>query len=340
MTLEILQREAAQSECAVGVHGQVASIKEGATQAGKPFLDLELADGTGAVRLKIWSDSPAFSFCESLRGEEFIELQGTYFSNQYGLNVNKPEARFLTDPEVDLLLAGSPEAQQRSEVDWEFLIDVFGQLGDGRLKAVSLQCLGEFEAKWKRAAAARTYHHARRGGLLEHTASMLRLARGVAPVYPEVTPELLYCGVLFHDVGKLWENDYPERGFVSQPATFGELLGHITIGIEIVNRLWNRCQEEDPETFAQEGPVSSDLLKAHLLHLIASHHGELAFGSPVTPRTPESWLLHHIDNMDAKVEMLRCAYRESEEVVPGLYPPRRPLAGMPAKPLRSYDGQK
>lgn len=314
----------------------MAQVREATTQGGKPYYDLELADATGTTKLKIWSETQAFSFCQRLQGGEMIAVEGIFFCNQYGLNVNRPEARFLSDEEIEFLLAGSEEDRRRGEADWEYVISVFGQMNDPRLKAVALQCLGAYEAKWRRAAAARTYHHAKRGGLLEHTASMLRLAEAISGHYPEVTPELLYCGVLFHDVGKLWENDYPEKGFISQPTRLGEMLGHITIGIEVVNRLWNQCLEEDPESFSSEQQPPTELLKEHLLHLIAAHHGEIAFGSPVTPKTPEAWLLHHIDNMDAKIEMLRCAYRESEETVPGLYPVRRPLAGMPAKPLSAY----
>ncbi|MEO0453304.1 MAG: HD domain-containing protein [Verrucomicrobiota bacterium] len=336
MTLEELLKEAGENEVDASVHVQLVHAKQSNTQTGKPYFDLEIADANASAKLKIWSETPAFSLCERLKGQEFIELEGYFFRNQYGLNISRPQARLLGDDEIQFLLAGTEESQAATERDWEYLIQLFGQLDDQRLKVITLQCLGEYEAKWKRAAAARSYHHARRGGLLEHTSSMLRAAEAVAPLYPEVSPELLYCGVLFHDVGKLWENDYPERGFASQPALFGEMLGHITIGIEIVNKLWNVAREQNPELFSSEVKPPSEVLREHLLHLIASHHGEMAFGSPVTPRTPEAWLLHHIDNMDAKIEMLRCAYREKEEVVPGLYENRRPLAGMPAKPLSEY----
>jgi 3'-5' exoribonuclease len=336
MNLQELLTAASGEEIETSWPAQVAQLREATTQGGKPYFDLELADATGSAKVKIWSDTPAFSFCQRLEGGELIALEGSFFSNQYGLNINRPEARFLPDEEIELLLAGSEENRLRADSDWEYVISIFGQLKDRRLKAVALQCLGDHEAKWRRAAAARTYHHARRGGLLEHTASMLRLAEAIGGHYPEVSPELLYCGVLFHDVGKLWENDYPETGFISQPTRLGEMLGHISIGIEVVNRLWNQAREEEPDAFTETSSPPTEVLKEHLLHLIAAHHGEMAFGSPVTPRTPEAWLLHHIDNMDAKIEMLRCAYRESEEVVPGLYQARRPLAGLPAKPLSEY----
>ena len=148
-----------------------------------------------------------------------------------------------------------------------------------------------------------------------------------------MTPDLLYCGVLFHDVGKLWENDYPERGFTTQPTRKGELIGHITTGVEVVNKLWHEAAQKDPAVFAADVKPAPDLVRDHLLHLIVSHHGELEFGSPVVPKTPEGWLLHHIDNIDAKIEMLRGAYAEKEEVIPGLIEAKRPMGGLIALPL-------
>jgi 3'-5' exoribonuclease len=162
---------------------------------------------------------------------------------------------------------------------------------------------------------------------------MLKNAGVLAPEYADIVwADLLYAGVLFHDIGKLWENDYSEKGFDLQPTGMGELLGHIPIGIEIANKLWLQVSEENKEIFQQTTPPSQQV-REHLLHLIASHHGELQFGAVVTPKTPEAFLLHFIDNIDAKMEMLRLTYSEKEPVRPGFYEARRPLSGLMAKPL-------
>lgn len=315
---------------------QLENVRHSHTQNGKPFYDLDVVDSRKKVRLKIWADTDAFDFCSNAKNGELCELSGRFFTNQFGLNIERPRLRYLDDGESALLLAGSEESQVKQAEDWHFLQNTFLELPESPLRAVALLSLELHEKKWKRAAAARTYHHARRGGLLEHTSQMLRCAVALAPLYDEVTPALLYCGVLFHDIGKLWENDYPEHGFISQPNRRGELIGHISVGIEVVNKLWHQAVEQNPSLFSPETKPSPDLLRDHVLHLIASHHGQMEFGAPVTPRTPEGWLLHHIDNIDAKIEMLRCAYAEKEEVVPGLYEIRRPLEGMPAKPLSAY----
>lgn len=316
------------------VYIQLAGIREGRTAAGKPFIDLEAADSTGRVKFKIWSDSPAFTYLKQSREGDVAELSGRFLVNDYGLNVNQPELEALNEAQTEALLAGPAERRERLARDWAFLRETFSGLKDARLRAVALRALETHEKKWKRAAAARSYHHARRGGLLEHTAQMLRCAVALAPLYEEVTPDLLYCGVLFHDIGKLWENDYAETGFTSQPTRKGEMIGHITIGVEVVNRLWHETAQQDPETFAPEAKPAPDVVRDHLLHLIVSHHGELEFGSPVMPKTPEGWLLHHIDNIDAKIEMLRGAYAESEEPAPGLVQARRPMAGLVVRPLK------
>lgn len=314
---------------------QLAAIREGRTAAGKPFIDLEAADSTARVKLKIWSDSPAYDYLRQSREGDLAELRGRFLINDYGLNINQPELEALSEAQAQTLLAGTPERQQRLAQDWDLLQRTAAAMADPRLRALCLLALTTHEKKWKRAAAARSYHHARRGGLLEHTAQMMRCALALAPLYPEVTPDLLFAGVLFHDIGKLWENDYPEIGFTSPPARKGELLGHISIGVEVANRLWNEAATQNPEAFSPAATPSPDLVRDHLLHLIVSHHGELEFGSPITPKTPEAWLLHHIDNIDAKIEMLRGSYAEGDEPAPGLIQARRPLTGLVARPLNT-----
>jgi 3'-5' exoribonuclease len=146
--------------------------------------------------------------------------------------------------------------------------------------------------------------------------------------------DLVMAGILFHDCGKLWELDYPAQGFASPMTTMGELLGHISIGIELVNKLW-RGLEASPE-FTEPAEPPRETVREHLLHLIASHHGLKEYGAPVTPRTPEAWMLHHIDNIDAHLEMLAQTYAEKAQMAPGIYEYRRPLEGRAVAPLGKW----
>jgi 3'-5' exoribonuclease len=158
------------------------------------------------------------------------------------------------------------------------------------------------ETDFRRAAAAFGNHHARRGGLLEHTAQMLRCAVALAPLYPNVHASLLYAGVILHDIGKIRETNYPAQGFVAEHTIPGELLGHIADGVAQVVAAWSKV-------WGDSGIVMRD----HLLHLVLSHHGQNEWGSPVTPKTPEAILLHQIDMIDSRMEMYRQAFDTTPE---------------------------
>ena len=315
---------------------QVLKARESVTRAGKPFLELEIGDGTATEKFKIWEDSNAYDTCADLQDGDCVKIDATFFRNQYGMNVDGLRLRWLEKQEIADLFAGTPERRAALDRDWADVQEIVGALKDPRLRALCQTYLAEFGEKFRRAAAARDYHHARRGGLLEHTAQMLRSGRALATVYSGLNWDLVLTGVLFHDAGKLWELDYQPQGFVSPMTTMGELLGHITIGIELVNKLW-RGLESHPDFVASAAHTPPrEHVREHLLHLIASHHGLKEYGAPVTPRTPEAWMLHHIDNIDAHLEMLAQTYRDKGQVAPGIYDYRRPLEGRAIAPLAPW----
>ena len=147
-------------------------------------------------------------------------------------------------------------------------------IADPRLRALCEAFLNEFGDRFRRTAAARNYHHARRGGLVEHTAQMMRVALEIAPLYPQLNVDLLLAGILFHDCGKLWENALPENGFVMSYDERGELVGHISIGLELVNALWRKLSADNAQTWKDLLPPPEDV-RLHLFHLIGAHHGEI-----------------------------------------------------------------
>ena len=315
---------------------QVVRARESVTKGGKPFLELEISDGTAVEKFKIWEDSDAYEICHDLQDGDCVRFDGSFFRNQFGMNVDRLRMRWLEKPEITELFAGTPERRAALERDWSDITAATARLADPRLRLLCQTFLTEYGERFRRAAAARDYHHARRGGLLEHTTQMVRTSEALAIAYPALNWDLVTTGVLFHDCGKLWELDYPPQGFASPMTTMGELLGHITIGIELVNKLW-RGLEASPEFLGPAQPPR-EMVREHLLHLIASHHGQKEFGAPVTPRTPEAWMLHHIDNIDAHLEMLSQTYVEKAQVTPGIYDYRRPLEGRAVAPLPRWDG--
>jgi 3'-5' exoribonuclease len=339
LTLTEIRRAASRtggSAVPARVHVQVESATPKLTREQKPYCELSLADACDRMTLRVWSDHPQYKACTSFNTDSFIELTGEFNSHpQYGLEAQKWTVRPLTEQEKSELLQGPSDLRAKQNADWEFIEKTMRTIGDPRLRALCEAFLKEWGDRFRRTAAARNYHHARRGGLVEHTAQMMRVAKEIAPLYPQLNLDLLIAGILFHDSGKLWENALSENGFVMNYDERGELVGHISIGLELVNALWRRLSAENAETWKNLVPVSEDV-RLHLLHLIGAHHGEMEFGSPVAPKTPEAMSLHYIDNLDARLEMFAAGYATAKPLAARIFDRVRPLPGNLVKSLEKF----
>jgi len=165
---------------------------------------------------------------------------------------------------------------------------------------------------------------------------MMRSARKICEAYPALNTALMVAGGLFHDCGKLWENSYAEKGFTMPYSETGELIGHIPMGMELANKLWRDLLDGESSNEWQDLNPPNEQVRLHLLHLIAAHHGEIAFGSPVVPKTPEAMALHYIDNLDAKMEMFARGYETAAELAPNVFDQVRPLPGKLIRQLGKY----
>lgn len=319
------------------VHGQVDVLVKKETKDGKPFWELTLADAEGKMTLRAWSDAPAFTSCQELAARDFLAVRGEFaHSSGFGLDARHWTCRPLAEDERDALLAGPPELREKQAADFALIEESVASIGDPRLLGLARLFIGEYGARFRRCAAARGNHHARRGGLVEHVAQMMRAALALAGAYPVLNRDLLIAGVLFHDSGKLWENALPADGFAMPFDERGELLGHITIGIELVNTLWRKLSATpEAAAWAELQPAGEDV-RLHLLHLLAAHHGELQFGSPVVPKTPEAWALHYVDNLDAKLEMITAGYANAKALAPRIQERVWPLPGNLVAPLARF----
>jgi 3'-5' exoribonuclease len=139
---------------------------------------------------------------------------------------------------------------------------------------------------FKKAPAAKGFHHVYLGGLLEHTLSVIRLLDLAARHYTGVNRDLLLTGGILHDIGKIYEFQYDR---LIDYSDAGRLVGHIVMGVEMLDARIAKI-EGFPENLAME-----------LRHLILSHHGTLEYGSPKRPKTLEAMIVHYIDDLDAKV---------------------------------------
>lgn len=337
-----LSQQASETPLSATFHAQLAALTEKETKSGKPYLEVGLADSTGGFSLKAWADHPLFKEMKALPIGTGVEVSGQFTRNQWGLDGSPWKFSLLDSAATQQLLAGDPQTLEKQAQDYAEIEAFVDSLQEPRLKGLCRRFLNVFGDRFRRTAAARKNHHARRGGLVEHVAQMMRSANAIAQVYPDLNRDLMIAGVLFHDCGKLWENTYPESGFTQLHQLSGEMMGHIPLGIELANKLWrDLLLSPEAETWESLTP-SSELVRIHLLHLIASHHGTHEFGSPTLPRTPEAFALHYVDNLDAKYEMLMDAYAQGNELAPGIVERRFPLPTNLIIPLPKFetDAQK
>lgn len=267
---------------------------------GREYVDMELADATGAMIAKIWPDSPAMK--GAFDEKDYVAFKGQVRSFRDQLQLSVDHIRRVRDADKadgfdpDALIPTAPEG---IEPLWQRLGAIFpGAVERAPLQRLAEETLRRHGDQIKTHPAAKSIHHAFRGGLLQHLVYMSELALDICKKYPEVDRDLVLLGILFHDLGKLVElGAMPDNDYTLE----GQLVGHIVIG---QNMLRTCC-----EAVAQSGEAVPDRLRLHLEHLILSHHGKREYGSPVEPSTPEAWVLHIIDLLDSKMNHLRSAYR-------------------------------
>ena len=318
-------------------HVQIEALSAKTTRDQKPYCELTLADAIERMTLRVWSDHPNYKACDAMQAGDFIEIAGEfYLQPPYGLDARRWKTRSLTSEEKSALLQGPAELRAKQAADWEFIVATTGAIADPRLYALCAEFISEHGARFRSSAGARSYHHARRGGLVEHTAQMMRAAVQLAPVYPALNLDLLVAGILFHDSGKLWENHLPDSGFSMPFDELGEMVGHIGLGLELINALWRKLAASERGAEWRELQPPMEDCRRHLLHLVASHHGEPQFGSPVYPKTPEAMLLHYIDNIDARLEMFAAGYPVAKPLAPRIFDRVRPLPANLVTPLEKF----
>ena len=258
-------------------------------KSGDVYLSLTLADRTGELDAKMWDN--AAEAVETFAQDDFVRVKGLMqvFQNRPQLTLHKIQA--VIDTDVDVADYFPASKRDRDEMFLE-LQGWIASIGNPHLKTL-LEVVFADEAiarAYRIAPAAKAIHHAWIGGLIEHVLSLCALAKLTAAHYASIDLDLLLAGVILHDIGKISELKYV-RSF--SYSTEGQLLGHIVIGLRMV------------EDKLRQVPGFPDKLRDLLLHMIVSHHGELAYGSPKVPLFPEAMLLHHLDNLDSKMECMR-----------------------------------
>ena len=272
---------------------------------GKAYLDLELKDSTGVIRAKLWD-------CDRLphdfEVDDVVRVEGQVEDFQGTAQIRMTAISRCADA-VDLL-DYLPRTAADPEQMYAALLARIRSMADGPVTQLLLAVLEDpvIAEKFKRAPAAMTYHHAYLGGLLEHVSSLVRLGDQICDHYPSLRRDLLLAGVVLHDLGKIEELTF-SRGF--RYTTRGQLLGHMTIALEIVGQKMRSI------------PAFPPALKDQLEHIIISHHGQLEFGSPKQPMFPEALAVHYLDDLDSKLASMRATY-EAGANHPGDWTARNP----------------
>jgi len=255
------------------------------TKAGIPYLSLRLADRTGEVEGRIWEN--ALDFFSLFERDDIIKVRAEADEFQGALQLRIGRLRKLEESEI-VLDDFLPKTSRDIEAMFFELKDIGLRVQNPYLRELlaALFADEEFTAPFKAAPAAKNLHHVYIGGLLEHTLSLIQLALLVGPRYRGINQDLLVTGGILHDIGKIKELSF-HRSFDYTDA--GRLLGHIILTVAMVDER------------IQGIPGFPAPLAMELKHLLLSHHGEYEYGSPKRPQTLEALLLHHLDDLDAKM---------------------------------------
>ncbi|MBF0709693.1 MULTISPECIES: HD domain-containing protein [unclassified Gemella] len=260
-------------------------VIKGTASNGKNFLTLVLKDRTGSVDAKIWEVKP--EDYDNLKIGELIHISA--LANDYRgkiqLKVNsyrlKEEHEELN---IEDFIQTAPLAKEEMIADLNIYLN---DIENPKLKAITSEILKKYKNEFVVYPAAKSMHHDFYSGLIYHTVTMLKIAKSLIEIYPSLNKDLLYAGVILHDVGKTVELSGP----ISTTYTLeGELLGHISIISDEIVRAAEKLGIDGEEIVL-------------LRHLVLSHHGQLEFGSPKRPMLKEAEILNFIDNIDARMQM-------------------------------------
>jgi len=266
------------------ISGQVYLLAESRvdkTRKGDPYLRATLADSTGRIEARSWNLTP--ELMEQLEVGSGVRIYGTV--EEYPAGSRQIRIERLQLVEIRDFSPFLPQAKRDREEMRQELLQVRATIKHPYLSKLLQQLFGdeEIETTFSKAPAAKRYHHACIGGLLEHTLAVVKLCSFVANEHPEIDRDLLLTAAILHDVGKA--TSYTQ-GPVLDLTDEGKLIDHVAQGALVV-----QTAIDGVKGFPQD-------LRNRLIHAILAHHGALERGSPVAPMTLEALALHHADWMD------------------------------------------
>lgn len=264
----------------------IKSAAKGMASNGKPFLTLILQDKTGVIEAKLWDITEELE--KTYVEQTIVKVLGDIQSYRGKLQLRIRKIRTLSPQEnipVDMFIEKAPV---EADVMLSKINQCIFEMTNPKIQRITRYLMKKYEKPFLEYPAATKNHHEYYSGLAYHVVSMLDLAKAIVALYPSLNKDLLYAGVILHDLGKVIELSGP----VSPSYTIeGTLLGHITLMVGEIGKA------------ADELEISGEEVTV-LQHLVLSHHGKAEWGSPKPPLIREAEVLHYIDNLDAKINML------------------------------------
>lgn len=264
----------------------IKQATKGVTTVGKPFMSLLLQDKSGDIEAKLWDTNEEH---EKMYHPEAIVRVGGEIHDYRGKNQLRIKSIRVAKPEEGISINDLvPSAATPKEQLYEELTQFFFDIKNPNISRITRAAIKKHQDAILVFPAATKNHHDYASGLLDHMVSMLKLGKAIADLYPTLNRDLLYAGIILHDIGKVIELSGP---VATMYTVEGNLLGHITIMVNEIAKIASELEIEGEEVML-------------LQHLVLSHHGKEEWGSPKKPMIQEAEILHYIDNIDAKMNML------------------------------------
>ncbi|OGO05020.1 MAG: hypothetical protein A2Y73_09035 [Chloroflexi bacterium RBG_13_56_8] len=264
------------------LHNQLFLLRDksvSSTRAGSSMLRVTLADRTGSLP-GVYFDVPGH-IPDALTVGKGVEVTGHIgeFRGQLQVNIERIRSTELTNLEEFLPMARRPLEEMKQELD--ALLASVEEPNLSRLLSAVFDDRETYQS-FTQAPAAKLYHHACVGGLLEHTLSVARLVLAACEIYPELDRDLIITVALLHDLGKVRSYDPVSFDITEE----GALWTHLYMGASQVEHIIDGIPDFPAD------------LRLQVVHAILAHHGKLEHGSPVVPMTLEAIVLHYADNLD------------------------------------------
>ncbi len=250
----------------------VARKERRRTKTGSDYLALELVDRSGKIEARVWND---------------VELLDSRFGEGDAVRVLGRVDKFRDRLQLDVRAIEHAEGQDAAELtpamrrdadELDGFLEFLGaEISHAGLKTLVGRFLSDerFRARLRELPASPEAHHTYAGGLLEHTVAVATLCRETSQVHPRLRGDLVLAAALLHDAGRTMELG---RGPSFRPTEEGRLLGHVQLGIRLIE--------------SKAGGLDRDVL-AELVHAVAVHHDGRA------ARTAEAAVLYHANQLDA-----------------------------------------